>query len=433
MWVALVMSRVIIAIWFVCVQSYISTEKDEHDVWWFRDSNNNRFLSRGVDHVSYEGDYCPELKYSPYERTCATKYSSQSAWAIATAKRLKLWNFNTVGAWSDEIMENQGLMYAKILNIGGKAANYSHEFPDVFSPFFNSTAYNISREICEPRKDKVNLIGYFTDNELHWPINGTLLYYLFDLTKSDLGHSHALAFLESRYKGDFDAFKKVWNVNESVSLHHATFVERFWSADFSSFWRSREHGLQMQEEWQQDIEFYEETVAEKYFQVTHDAIKAYDPNHLILGCKFLNWPNLDKILLGAGHYVDVHSIDIYDYIPDTQRLSTFYNLSKVPWLVAEFSFRGEDSGLPNTKGAGPKVATQEDRATSFDAYVKALVKLPFAVGYHWFEWVDEPKEGRFDGENSNYGVVNITDDTYITLTSHMSQTNQIADEIHSSI
>jgi hypothetical protein len=68
MWVALVMSRVIIAIWFVCVQSYISTEKDEHDVWWFRDSNNNRFLSRGVDHVSYEGDYCPELKYSPYER-----------------------------------------------------------------------------------------------------------------------------------------------------------------------------------------------------------------------------------------------------------------------------------------------------------------------------------------------------------------------------
>ena len=107
-------------------------------------------------------------------------------------------------------------------------------------------------------------------------------------------------------------------------------------------------------------------------------------------------------------------------------------MSKLPWLVAEFSFRGEDSGLPNTKGAGPRVATQEDRATHFDSYVKALVKLPFVVGYHWFEWVDEPKEGRFDGENSSYGVVNITDDTYTTLTSHMTQTNQIADVLHSS-
>ena len=182
-------------------------------------------------------------------------------------------------------MEKQGLVYAKILSIGAKAANYSHQFPDVFSPFFNSTAYNISREICEPRKDNVNLIGYFTDNELHWPVNGTLLHYMFKLTESDMGHNHALTFLESRYKGDFLAFKKAWNVDEGVSSRKFTFKERLLSADFSSFWAQQM--VQMQTEWQQDVKLYEETVSQKYFQVTHDAIKAYDPNHLILGCKLI--------------------------------------------------------------------------------------------------------------------------------------------------
>jgi len=34
------------------------------------------------------------------------------------------------------------------------------------------------------------------------------------------------------------------------------------------------------------------------------------------------------------------------------------------------------------------------------------------VGYYWFVHCDEPKEGRFNGENSNYGVVNIHDEVY---------------------
>jgi hypothetical protein len=68
----------------------------------------------------------------------------------------------------------------------------------------------------------------------------------------------------------------------------------------------------------------------------------------------------------------------------------------------------QDSGLPNTKGAGLVVPTQADRALGYKNYTTTLAKLPYVIGFHWFEWFDEPAEGRkLDGENSNYGLVTI--------------------------
>ena len=50
-----------------------------------------------------------------------------------------------------------------------------------------------------------------------------------------------------------------------------------------------------------------------------------------------------------------------------------------------------------------------ERAAGFERYVRRVLHDPAVVGYHWFQYTDQPKEGRFDGENSNYGVVNIVD------------------------
>jgi agarase len=52
------------------------------------------------------------------------------------------------------------------------------------------------------------------------------------------------------------------------------------------------------------------------------------------------------------------------------------------------------------------------------------------VGYHWFEHCDEPKEGRFDGENCNYGVVNIHDEVYVDLTRAMTEINAQVETLH---
>ena len=76
------------------------------------------------------------------------------------------------------------------------------------------------------------------------------------------------------------------------------------------------------------------------------------------------------------------------------------------------------------------MASQAERARCFERYVIAALKKPAVVGYHWFEHADQPAEGRFDGENSNYGTVTIEDDVYAELTDTMTRVNAAAEQIH---
>jgi hypothetical protein len=87
--------------------------------------------------------------------------------------------------------------------------------------------------------------------------------------------------------------------------------------------------------------------------------------------------------------------------------------------------------LKNTKGADVTVPTQNDRAVNFGNYVSALCRLPFVVGYHWFQYFDEPPAGRsFDGEDSNYGLLDIDGREYTTLLNKITEVNLKTDAIH---
>jgi agarase len=99
-------------------------------------------------------------------------------------------------------------------------------------------------------------------------------------------------------------------------------------------------------------------------------------------------------------------------------------------MLTEFSFKAMDSGLPNSRGGGKPVATQADRADGFAAYANALADIPGVVGYHWFEYRDEPKEGRFDGEDCNYGVVKIDLTPWEVLTTRMTAVNSDVEARH---
>ena len=43
---------------------------------------------------------------------------------------------------------------------------------------------------------------------------------------------------------------------------------------------------------------------------------------------------------------------------------------------------------------------------------------------------DQPAEGRFDGEDSNFGMVTIEDNVYAELTDTMTRVNAAAEQIH---
>jgi len=147
----------------------------------------------------------------------------------------------------------------------------------------------------------------------------------------------------------------------------------------------------------------------------------------VIGSRFGCQPH-PNVIAAAGRYVDVVSFNCYDFDPSVS--IDAYAAGGKPCLISEFSFRGDDSGLPNTSGGGPRVASQAERAQCFERYVTAALRKPAVVGYHWFEHADQPAEGRFDGENSNFGTVTIEDEVYTELTEAMTRVNAAAEQIH---
>ncbi len=390
--------------------------KEIDGVWWFIDPAGCAFISKGVNHISYTADQCPKLGYSPYQRVTDKKYRFPSVWAKAVAENLHRWNFNTIGAWSSDLMFEQEIPYTLILNIGTQAGGdwQSGAFPDVFSGEFHKAAQRVAKRSCKPRKEDIHLLGYFTDNELAWGQDWrrkqSLLIDYLHFEPDAPGRREAISFLKERYE-------KIESLNQA------------WKIEAESF-KAIPSSLPDSEARKDDETAFLERIASEYFRVCREAIQEADPNHLILGCRFAGRAR-EAVLKGMKDHVDVISYNTYNYTPPRDQLDRIYRLTGKPIMVTEFSFKAMDSGLPNTKGAGKPVETQQDRAHHFTSFVTELLNIPYMIGYHWFEYVDEPKEGRFDGENSNYGLVNIKDEPWEILTQEMTQTNSKIEQIHS--
>ena len=395
--------------------SYFRVEQ-RSGAWWFVAPSGKLTLSAGVNHVSYQGDVIHGTKRHPYLENISKVYPNKDTWAQAETKRLRLWGFNTIGSWSDPVLWIHSMPYTVILNIAARSgANWLKGIPvDVYSPRFEAMAKKIAEDECAPRRTDPGLVGYFSDNELRWGPDwrgkqNMLAMYL-NLPANAPGRRRAIDFLKKKYSG------KIQKLNQAWDTHASSFADLPSQSETEAF--------------RADNSLFLGMVALRYFEVCAQAIHSADPNHLYLGAKFAGAP--PDPVLRAAHIADIVSVDIYKFDP-RPIVEHIYNLTQRPVLVAEFAFRAEDSGLPNTRGAGPKVANQAARARAYADYVKWLESLPEAVGYHWFEWCDEPRQGRFDGENSNYGLVNIHDQPYKQFVRAVSKANSAAIQIHQAL
>jgi hypothetical protein len=368
-------------------------------VLWLIDPDGGRCLSKGVNTVRFDQDAIRQSHRIPYAEACRRKYGGERAWRAAAANRLAGWGFNTLGSWSDEGVAAAGatpLAVTPNLDLGMSFAWQHNErnpsapqqFPDVFDPAFEHHIRERARERCAERGDDENIIGWFVDNELRWGPDWRgpehLLPLFLNYAEASAGRAAARDWLRAR-GGD--------TATPSAA----------------------------------DCEAFAGLVAERYFKLTVAAIRAADPHHLVLGCRFAV-PPPPSVIASAGRQLDVISFNCYERDPGT--VLDGYAATGKPCLIGEFSFRAADSGLPNTNGAGPKVATQAERAAAFRHYVSVALQKPAIVGYHWFEHADQPVEGRFDGENSNFGMVTIEDSIYEELTRAMTAINAEAEALH---
>lgn len=382
-------------------------------IWWIIDSRGAPMISVGMDHMSYESDQIKGTSQCPYAEALDHIYPDRNAWGLEALARIRLWGFNTIGAWSDPELWIHAVPYTVILDFATRAgANWQNGLPaDFYDPRFEKTANAIAGEICQPRRLDHTLLGYFSDNELRWGADWrgkeTMLDMYLKLPASAAGHQKAVEFLQEKYGRDIRKLNQAWGAN---------------AASFEDV-----QGMASTDAYRSDAAQFLENVAMRYFEVSERAIHGADPNHLYLGARFAGKPP-EAVLRGARN-VDVVSINVYDLDPRPV-VHTVFKVTGRPVLVGEFAFRAENSGLPNTQGAGPKVPDQAARAKAYADYVTRLESLPEAVGYHWFEWVDEPKEGRFDGENSNYGLVDIHDRPFQEFVEAVKKANDAAGDAH---
>ena len=422
---------------------------ERNGIFWLIDPAGRRFLSKGVNTVLFDQDCIRGSDRIPYAEACMRKYGDRNAWRTAAADRLARWGFNTLGCWSDEMLASAGpspLAIAPNLDLGMSfawqenercSAGYRMEFPDVFDQNFDHHIRRRAERLCGPRRGERQVLGWFIDNELRWcpDWRGTdeLIGLFLNLPPASAGRKAALDWLKERHH-DFARFNASWRTRVAswdafAALPHIDAPYRRdppyqrHSADEEAANRADPRRAKFTA----DCDDFAAHVAERYFSSTSAAIKAADPHHLVLGARFAYLPPRG-VIDAAGHHCDVISFNCYDVDPGAAIDS--YAAAGKPCLIGEFSFRAADSGLPNTNGAGPLVATQAERAACFRRYVAAALRRPAVVGYHWFEHADQPAQGRFDGENSNFGTVTIEDDIYSDLTQVMTAVNAEAEALH---
>ena len=413
---------------------FFQVKQDADGSWWTYDPLGRGFFVLGMGSVRYNGQACERLQNKLlYKANNDKKYKSPKEWEENTRKRLISWGFNTF--YGDASLRLKGLSRQHFLSVGTSMASLGDEFditpyerkpcsafPNVYHPDFRAWCEWRIAGICGDDVDNPWVFGYFADNELAWWGRGASDTGLFDAAmKKSATHHAKIAIRDLLLKhadGKLDVLNKTWGL-ELTKADELLELKALPSAT--------------KEQQVIKLAFLRQT-AERYFKTIHDAFRKIDPNHLLLGCRFAGIVrNHPVVLEEAGKYSDVVTwnsyitVDlddgvVYSDMTAARRtmVDTFteaYGYAKKPIMITEWSFPALDSGLPCTHGAGQRFFTQAERAKATDIYARTLLSMPFAIGYDYFMWVDQPPLGvsLVFPENTNYGIVNIEDEPYPLL------------------
>ncbi len=336
---------------------YFKTYKDARDVWYLIDPAGYKFYSIGINTI------IPQAGVD----------------AVETIKSLYA---NTIGNFSDESITN--MPYSVRLNFGytyrlSSTLNttlYDNGILPVFDAAFQVYCTTQANTLITAERivDK-NLLGYFSDNEV-------------PLANSCCGPK----------------LIDVWlNVNNYGGQGVADMNENYLAA---VNWMKARHGGVLTATTTADKDEFPGFVADKYYKICRDAIKAKDPNHLYIGSRLHQDLSNRYQFEAAGKYVDVLSVNNYNVWSTTQldnRYNVWEQYTTKPFMVTEFYAMADDSGLANSSGAGFNVKTQQDRADFFEHYTMEMLKRKWNVGFQYFKLNDDPAS---TSGGSNKGILN---------------------------
>jgi hypothetical protein len=397
---------------------FFQVARDAAGRWWYVDPEGRPFWSVGCTGVRYgdntivEGreflfDKLPAPAEAPagvylrqewgeasfltlrmYYYNCIRKYGSIEAWRDQILKRYRAWGYNTVANWSSaEMIAQREIPHVRNMNTKGPAqCRLSGSFYDVFDPVWREWFARQCAETAAPQADNPWLIGWFIDNEKKWDRMRLL-----DAPPGAAMRAQWVSLVQRRYESPRSFSEAV-----GASCDSWDAVAALRDGDLP-----REGaGRRLREE-------LENHYAQHYFETVRRLLKAADPNHLYLGCRFVRIPPRDEIVRIAGRFVDVLSINCYSLLPERDAFTRWHELAGRPIQIGEHQLSAFGARqLPQLW----TTFTPEERRRYYPLFDKTFAEMPFSVGSHWFQYTDQMITGRpSNGENQIIGVVDVTD------------------------
>jgi hypothetical protein len=370
--------------------------------WWFVDPDGHLFLSVGSDVITPFMDTRTNGRSSLFaalppaarERPMRGDDSGASfftwnlmrrygadrwmqMWVDDTLRRMESWGLNTVANWSaSSLWDSQKKAYAIPLRRWETSVSYLG-LPDVYSEEFTRNAEASAQAQCAARRNDPWLLGYFLANEPPFPQKEQQTAQLI-LDGPDTATQREL---------------KKWLSSGDTPERRKEFIDG---------------------------------ALDRYIQATSEAVKRHDPNHLNLGMRSGGRPTDAEIR--AARAFDVYSVNIYNYEVSAERVRRISELTGKPVLIGEFHFGTPGRGLAASL---VQVRDQAERGVAYRYYVEQAFAMPEMIGTHWFQWADQPCTGRFDGENYNIGLVDVTDRPYAELVDALKTTHKRLQALHS--
>ena len=327
---------------------------------------------------------------------CYRKYGKdyKNIYGELAHRRLQSWGLNTIANSSDkDICLMSKTPYIERLEVLAKEIKGSGgawwRFMDPWDPSFKQCIIDQLKAREKELKDPY-LVGLFVDNELKWGDESFLAATIAKNPSTLKGKQELIKHYKSKYNGDIKALNAVWGT------------------EFVSWNCLLKNEQDLPEQSHADLVEFNDLVIHKYFRNCREVFDEYAPGVLYLGCRFSN-SNKKAIVIGA-QYCDAISHNFYrftleDYIQPE-------GIDK-PLIIGEFHFGTRDRGPFHHSLI--EVATQEDRAKAYEAYVRSALEHPNIVGTHWHQFSDQATTGRFDGENFNVGFTDVCDTPYYEM------------------
>ncbi|MBU6413864.1 MAG: hypothetical protein KGS45_10340 [Planctomycetes bacterium] len=403
-----------------CAAPSYSVTKDQDGRYWFQSPDGKRLFSAGINNIA-SLPFRPREGTQFYQPLVSTFPNDFAAWSTSVRSILTAAHFNTVGAWSDPaVAASPGIYRTPVLYAAGTE---SDRCLDTFRPGFESRVRTNVEAMLAKYPDRSDILGVFLDNEMPWfginawdaPLNYTVLERAFTLPDADPARLAAIEFLKSKHK-TIEGLNAAWGITAPD-----------WSKLSADHLRTSTNAASLA-----DREAFVGIAAERFYTVAAAEVRRIAPELLILGSRFAGDAPL-SVITACGKVSDVVSVNYYSGAKVPARvLAKFHVTTGKPLMITEFSWRAKEnqSGNPNSRGAGAVLLTQAERAAHYSEFVEDLAQYPMVIGTCWFEWADQSPQGRFDGEDSNYGVVDIRHGRYEALLTAMAATNAKLHDLH---